>query len=146
MNKLANKLLAFASITLMSGFAMADCETTVVGTDNLSYSKNEIVIPSNCSSFTIKLVNKAKDKATKYNVVIAKAENVESIAKNGMYAGEKYGFLKKPDNSIIANSSLIGPGESTSVTFNVADIGPSTVYFSSFPGQKNTVRGVFLIK
>lgn len=78
-----------------------------------------------------------------HNWVLSKTSDVQSITTQGIAAGSANSFLKTGDKRIIAQTRLIGGGESTNVTFNVSELSPDETYsyFCSFPGHSVLMKG-----
>lgn len=121
------------------------CTFTLSSNDAMQYDASEIVIGKDCTEFTIELRHTGKMPvgAMGHNVVIAHEADMAAVTTDGMAAGADAGFVKAEDARVIAASSLVGGGESTSITFPVeklADGGPF-VFFCSFPGHSAMMKG-----
>lgn len=121
------------------------CTFTLASNDAMQYDASEIVVGKDCTQFTIELRHTGKMPvgAMGHNVVITHEADMAAVAADAIAAGAAAGFLKAEDARVIAASSLIGGGESTSVTFPVeklADDGP-LVFFCSFPGHSTMMKG-----
>lgn len=153
------KTLLASVITLVAGttFAAA-CSADVVGKDLMNgyyspadHNKKvaEIVVPASCKDFTINLkhVGKAPKAAMGHNVVIAKDKDVNAVGGASAKAGLAKDFIDAKDKRIVAHSKLVGPNETTSVTFPVAKIKDGKyAYFCSFPGHFAQMRGILVVK
>lgn len=122
---------------------VADCATTLEANDAMQYNANAIVVPSSCTQFTINLrhVGTLPVAAMGHNVVVSKETDMAAIAADG--AAFTPDHVKAGDTRVIANTKMIGGGESTSVTFDVAkvkDAGPFK-FFCSFPGHLSLMQG-----
>lgn len=139
-------LLAAFSAQVMA----ADCSVTVDSTDAMRYDKNEIAIDKSCKEFTINLKHSGKlaKNVMGHNVVIAKSSDADAVARDGIAAGLDNGYLKPGDDRVIAHTDLIGGGEQTSTTFEVAKLkeGESYTFFCSFPGHISLMRGTLAVK
>ena len=64
-----------------------------------------------------------------------------AVAADG--AGAAPEFLKADDPRIVAHTKMIGGGESTSVTFDVAKMkdGGPFMFYCSFPGHMSLMKG-----
>ena len=123
--------------------AVADCATTIEASDMMKYNADSISVPASCAKFTINLkhVGKMPIAAMGHNVVIAKQADMAGIAADGMSVSPEH--IKAGDGRVIAHTKMIGGGESTSVTFDVAKIkagGPFS-FFCSFPGHMTLMKG-----
>lgn len=139
-------LLAAFSAQVMA----ADCSVTVDSTDAMRYDKNEIAIDKSCKEFTINLKHSGKlaKNVMGHNVVIAKSSDADAVARDGIAAGLDNGYLKPGDDRVIAHTDLIGGGEQTSTTFEVAKLkeGESYTFFCSFPGHISLMKGTLVVK
>ena len=122
---------------------VADCATTLEANDAMQYSANAIVVPASCAQFTINLkhVGTMPVAAMGHNVVVSKEADMAAIAADGAGAGPEY--LKAGDTRVIAQTKMLGGGESTSVTFDVAKVkdGGPFKFFCSFPGHLALMQG-----
>lgn len=124
---------------------VADCATEIEGNDAMQYNVGAIVVPASCSNFkiTLKHTGTLAVNVMGHNVVISKDADVAGVAADGVTAGLAAGHLKAGDTRVVAQTKLIGGGETTSVSFPVSmikDGGPYT-FFCSFPGHSALMRG-----
>jgi len=124
---------------------VTDCATTFEGTDAMQYSVSSIVVPASCKDFkiTLKHTGKLPVTAMGHDVVITRQSDMEAVDADGRAAGPDRGYVKPDDARVIAHTSLIGGGETTSVSFSVSKIqgdGPY-VFFCSFPGHSALMKG-----
>jgi azurin len=124
---------------------VADCATTIEGNDAMQYNVSSITIPASCTQFTINLkhVGQMPVAAMGHNVVIATQADMQGVATDGMAAGAAGKYIKAGDTRVIAHSDMVGGGQSTSVSFDVAKIksGGPFVFFCSFPGHSALMNG-----
>ena len=111
----------------------------------MQFDVGSITVPASCSQFTINLthVGKLPVAAMGHNVVITKASDMQAVAADGMAAGADADYVKPDDPRVIAHTELVGGGQSTSVTFDVARIkdGGPYEFFCSFPGHSAVMKG-----
>ena len=83
------------------------------------------------------------DCATTINANDVMQYDVAAIASDGMAAGVDAQYVKPDDARVIAHTDMIGGGETTSVTFDVAKIssGGPFQFFCSFPGHSAIMKG-----
>ena len=122
-----------------------DCATEIEGTDAMQYNVSSIVVPSSCKDFKITLKHTGTMPVTAmgHDVVITKQSDMQAVDEAGMTAGAASGYVKADDARVIAHTSLVGGGETTSVSFPVSKIqgdGPY-VFFCSFPGHSALMKG-----
>lgn len=129
---------------------VSNCATEIEGDDAMQYNVGSIVVPASCSEFkiTLKHTGKMPVAAMGHNVVIAKAADMQAVAADGMGAGASAGFVKAGDARVIAHSTLVGGGETTSVSFAVAKIkdGGPYEFFCSFPGHAAIMKGTISVQ
>ena len=70
-----------------------------------------------------------------------------AVAADGMTAGVDAQYVKPGDARIVAHTDMIGGGETTSVTFDVAKIrdGGPYQFFCSFPGHSMLMKGKLVV-
>lgn len=122
---------------------VADCATTVEANDMMQYNADSITVPASCTQFTINLkhVGTMAANVMGHNMVIAAQTDMEGIDQDG--AGVTPDHVKADDARVIAHTKVIGGGESTSMTFDVAKIktGGPFKFFCSFPGHLALMQG-----
>ena len=122
---------------------VADCATTIEGNDAMQYNADSITIPASCSQFTVNLkhVGKLAVNVMGHNFVVAKEADMAGINADGMAVAPEH--LKDGDARVVAQTKMIGGGESASVTFDVAKIkdGGPYKFFCSFPGHFALMQG-----
>lgn len=124
---------------------VANCATEIEGSDAMQYNVGSIVIPASCSEFkiTLKHTGQMPVVAMGHNVVIAKAADIQGIDADGIAAGAAANYVKADDARVIAHTSLVGGGQSTSVSFAVDKLkdGGPYAFFCSFPGHSALMKG-----
>jgi azurin len=129
---------------------VTDCATEVEGNDAMQYNVGAITVPASCSEFTINLKHTGQMPvaAMGHNVVITLASDMKAVAADGIGAGIDADYVKADDARVIAYTSMIGGGESTSVTFPVSKINDGGPYefFCSFPGHSAIMKGVIAVE
>ena len=127
-----------------------DCATEIEGNDAMQYNVSSIVVPASCKDFkiTLKHTGKLPVSSMGHDVVITKASDVKAVDAAGIAAGATNGYVKPDDPQVIAHTTLIGAGETTSVSFPVSKIqgdGPYE-FFCSFPGHSVLMHGSISVK
>ena len=134
---------AAPAATVSKPAVVADCATTIEGNDAMQYNVDGIAVPASCTQFTINLkhVGTLAVDVMGHNVVVSKEADMAAVAGDG--AGFKPEFVKAGDGRIVAQTKMIGGGESASVTFDVARIkdGGPFMFFCSFPGHMALMKG-----
>lgn len=122
---------------------VADCSTTIESNDMMQFNADSISVPASCSQFTINLkhVGKLAANVMGHNVVIAKEADMAGISADG--ASNPTDHVKAGDTRVIAHSKIIGGGETTSISFEVAKLkeGGPYKFFCSFPGHLALMQG-----
>ncbi|WP_305805472.1 azurin [Stenotrophomonas sp. YIM B06876] len=129
--------------------AAANCAANLEGSDAMRYNLANIDVPRSCTTFTIHLKHTGKlaRAVMGHNVVIAKPADMAGIDADGMKAGLADNYIKPGDARVIAHSTVVGGGESTSVSFPVAKLGKTpTEFFCSFPGHSAFMKGTLTLK
>ena len=138
---------AFASPQLL---AQANCSATVEANDQMRYNVANIDIPRSCTNFTVTLrhVGRMPKAAMGHNLVVARTADIAGVDADGIRAGAAAGYLKANDARVIAHTSMIGGGESTTVQIPVARLtsgGPYS-FFCTFPGHSVLMKGTITLK
>jgi azurin len=144
-NKMLAKFTFAAVLAVASVPAMAACDVTVEANDAMQFNTKEITVDKTCKEFTVNLkhVGKLPKASMGHNVVITKKADEQAVATDGMAAGLDKDYVKPDDARVIAHTSVIGGGESTSVTFDVSKLaaGEEYAFFCSFPGHWAVMTG-----
>lgn len=143
------KTLTTLALLAVGGFSApamaADCAVTVEGNDQMQFNVKNIEVPKSCKTYTINLKHTGKmPKASMgHNVVLTTTADATAAAADGMKAGAAADYVKEGDTRVLAYTKVIGGGESTSVTFDVAKLkaGTDYTYFCSFPGHSFIMKG-----
>lgn len=131
----------------VSDAAPADtaCQTVVEAGDDMKYNKTEINISKSCKEYTITLkhMGTMPKAAMGHDLVIAKSEDVDGVAKDGAAAGAENDFIKAGDERIIAHTKLIGSSEEATVKVDTSKFSAGNKYefFCTFPGHLAMMRG-----
>lgn len=144
------KHLVAAALLWISPAAFAqECTIVLEGNDAMQYSLKNIDVGRSCKEFTINLkhVGKLARNVMGHNVVIAKTTAVKGIEADGIKAGLASEYVKAGDSRVVAHSKVIGGGESTSLTFPVAELSGTEPYsfFCSFPGHSTLMKGTITL-
>ena len=115
----------------------------------LQFDLKEMAISSNCSEVTIilKHTGQLPVNIMGHNWVLTDTNDFMAVAQAGGAAGPAANYLPEGDSRVIAASSMIGGGETTSVTFSTNNLDASGDYtfFCSFPGHYAIMKGNFKI-
>lgn len=132
-------------------YAADTCSVHLEGNDAMKYNMSNIDVPKSCANFTIHLKHTGKlaKNVMGHNVVVAKTSDMAGIDADGMKAGLAANYLKAGDTRAIAHSSVVGGGETTSVSIPVARLtaaGAPLSFFCSFPGHSALMKGTITLK
>ena len=126
------------------------CELEITGNDQIQYDKAELKVSSSCEKVKVTLthVGSLPVDAMGHNWVLSKTADAEALSQEGMAAGLDNNYLPEGDSRVIATTDMIGGGETTSVTFDLADLDKAGDYtfFCSFPGHYYSMNGKFIIE
>lgn len=143
--------IAFFALSSNAAFANDECKVVIEGNDAMQFNTKELNIDkAACAEFTIELVHPGSlpKEAMGHNVVITAAADMDAVAADGIGAGAEANYVKPDDSRVIAHTSVVGGGESTSVTFSTAGLetGGDYKFFCSFPGHYTMMNGAVIVK
>ena len=119
------------------------------GQDDMKYDKTVFKIKAGQSvKLTFKNAGKLPKEAMGHNVVILKeGTDVEAFALEALKdkASDYVPQSATMKNDIIAHTKLLGPGESDTITFTIADKGVYT-FICTFPGHHGTMHGQIVVE
>lgn len=138
-------------LSLLSNLAFAQtCSATIESDDALRYTPNAIEIPVACKSFTVTLKHTGRlpKLAMGHNWVMAKLSDLDGISRTGMLAGADHQYVDPKDTRVLAHTGVVGGGETTSVTFDVARLvlGERYGFVCTFAGHSPVMRGTIVLK
>jgi azurin len=136
---------------MTAGVAQAlDCNVTLQTDDALRFLPSHIVVPAACKDFTVVLTHTGHlpPLAMSHNWVLTKKSDLDGVARTGMLAGADAQHVDQNDKRVIAHTKLIGTGETTAVTFAVAQLkaGESYVFLCTFAGHSPIMRGTLSVQ
>jgi len=141
----------FAALALLAAapFASAKtCDVAIEGNDQMQFDLKEIKVAADCTEVevTLKHVGKFPAAAMGHDWVLTKTDDLQAVATAGASAGLDNNYLPKGDARILAETKIVGGGESTSVKFSTAKLvkGGDYSFFCSFPGHWAIMHGKFL--
>ncbi len=134
---------------LLSSHVFAQCDFEVEVGDKLQFSVSSMEVDAGCENVTVNLKHTGQLPAAAmgHNWVLTTDADVQAVASAGIAAGLEANYLPAQDDRIIAATKIIGGGESTSVSFSIAELDSSQAYtfFCSFPGHSSVMKGTFKI-
>lgn len=139
-----------ASETTATTDAGDACQVALTGDDHMKYNLKSFIVPKSCDEFTIHFENVGRlPKASMgHDVVIAKKDEAQALAMDGMSAGVENDYIPPDDARVLVKTAMIGGGEKTEVIFNtdVLKSGEDYVFFCSFPGHYFTMKGAVVVE
>jgi azurin len=125
------------------------CKLEISGNDAMQFDKQSLAVPASCKDITVTLHHSgklAKD-VMGHDWVLVNTPDLAAVANDGISAGIAANYLKPGDKRVLAHTSIVGGGETTSVTFpaSVLKAGGSYSYLCSFPGHSALMHGTFKI-
>ncbi|HEY2346565.1 MAG TPA: azurin [Xanthomonadaceae bacterium] len=145
------RALVLASL-LASPFAhaAAHCDIALKAGDSMMYDQRSVSVDAACKTITIHLTHTGTMAVGDmgHNVVIARTQDVDAIADDGMTAGVASDFLKPGDPRVIAHTKTIGGGEKADASFPADKLKPGDGYsfFCTVPGHAVLMVGQLLVK
>jgi azurin len=144
----------FATAVLLGTLALAPrahaadaCKLEISGTDLMQYDKQTLAVPATCKDITVTLhhTGKLAKDVMGHDWVLVNTADLAAVANAGIAAGIANNYIQPGDKRVLAHTSIIGGGETTSVTFpaSVLKAGGSYSYLCTFPGHSAVMRGVF---
>jgi azurin len=122
------------------------CRIVLTLDDAPRFKVPEIIIPSQCSTFTVALdhIGRLPKSATGHNWVLVATPDLNAVTREGLKAGVTSHFVKPSDKRVLAHTPIIGGGEQAEVTFSTSILIPETTYtyLSTVDGQSANMRGV----
>jgi azurin len=126
-----------------------DCSVVIEGNDQIQFVQSELRVSSQCMTVTVTLkhIGALAANIMGHNWVLAATPDWQALAQAGQSAGPP-NFVPADDARVIAATAVIGGGEETAVTFDVAGLeaGGDYTYFCSFPGHFVLMNGQFIIE
>ena len=113
---------------------------SVVG-DTLQYDRQSLTVNAG-SEVTLSFTNVAT--VQQHNWVLVKAGTKDEVALAGALIGIAGGYLPEGDDRVLANSNLLGAGESEEITFAAPAAG-TYQFVCTFPGHNATMVGDFIV-
>jgi azurin len=144
------QIIFVVSLAAAAAPAMAQtCAVTVESNDAMQFNVANIDVSKKCKEFvvTLKHVGKLPKAAMGHNLVVAKTADMASIGTDGMVAGLPNDYVKVKDARVLAQTKMIGGGETSTAKIMVANLNDkdSYVFFCTFPGHSSMMKGTLKI-
>ena len=125
------------------------CSFDIEVGDSLQFSMESMSVSASCPDITVNLRHTGNMPASAmgHNWVLSKDADSAEVASDGADAGIDNHYVKPGDARVIAYTTLIGGGESDSITFSSEKLDSDNeyIFFCSFPGHSFVMRGVLKI-
>jgi azurin len=122
------------------------CKLAITGNDLMQYDKTELDVAADCTSVELTLTHGGKlpKEAMGHNWVLVNTPDVSAVANSGMSAGLANNYVDKNDKKVLANTKVVGGGESATVTFSTSILkkGGAYSYECTYPGHNSVMHGV----
>lgn len=142
-------LLVAALLASPASFA-AHCTIDLASDDQMKFDQASVTVSSSCPEIEIKLRHTGSLAATVmgHNVVISPSDVWQAAAQDGLKAGAANHYVTPGDSRVIAHTTVIGGGESTSVRFpgNTLTAGTAYTFYCSFPGHWALMKGDLVVE
>lgn len=138
-------------MVLFAGNVMAnDCQLEIEADDMMKFNQTSLsVSAASCPKVTVVLkhVGKLPAASMGHNWVLTKTADLQPVATAGMGAGLDKNYLPEGDARVLASTKVIGGGETTETTVDVAalEVGGDYSFFCSFPGHWAIMKGGFSV-
>jgi azurin len=147
---LLHSLLISALTFAATAAEAATCELTIDSNDTMAFSTNELVVPAGCKEIKLSLKHSGSLAATimGHNWVLTETANFEALSKATLNADAADGYLPRNDARVIAQTKLIGGGQSTSITFSATKLKKDGDYtfFCAYPGHWSMMKGKLVVR
>lgn len=128
----------------------ANCSIDLVSDDMMKFDKTSVTVDASCPEVTINLTHSGKMPAAAmgHNVVISPTDVWQAAAQDGIKGGLDGHYVMADDARVIAHTSIIGGGETTSVSFPGSALSAGTAYtfYCSFPGHWALMKGDLVVQ
>jgi azurin len=154
MNLMRNTLVAVAlvgvqTLLMSSPVAAADdaCKLEIAGNDQMQYDKKDLAVPATCKqvTLTLKHTGQLPAAAMGHDWVLVNTPDLTAVANAGMGAGLASNYVAPGDKRVLANTKVVGGGQSDTITFSTASLkaGGDYSFLCTFPGHNALMRGKF---
>jgi azurin len=136
-------LLTCAVLASPAGWAACSLEIGVG--DNLAYDTTELEAEKSCETVELTITHGGNlpKVAMGHNWVLVRPGDFQAVAPLGISAGVEGDYVPD-DERVIANTPLVGGGESATIEFSVTELEAGEyTFFCSFPGHYSVMKGTF---
>ena len=142
-----SKLIPLIALLFASVSFAGESKVEVTGNDQMQFSTKAFTVKSGDTvTLTFKNLGKLPKMVMGHNIVILKAGvEMAPFAMAAMQAKEQDYIPADKADSILAQSKLLGPGETDTLTFTAPEAG-SYIYLCTFPGHFGVMNGVMTVE
>lgn len=127
--------------------AMASDAIVIEANDQLQFSVTEFTVAAG-EEVSIQLVNVGSlpKETFGHNLIVLNAGvDLVAFATDAMAKAENE-YLPEDLSQVLAHTSLLGPGESETITFTAPTAPGQYEFLCSFPGHYGTMRGIMIVE
>lgn len=120
---------------------------TITGNDQMKFNKSEIHVKAGQKvKLTLKHVGKLEKNVMGHDwTLLTKDADWEAVGKAATMDGDKNGIPDDIKDKVIANTKMLGGGESDTIEFEAPPAGTYT-YICTFPAHYMTMNGKFIVE
>jgi azurin len=138
-------LILVLSFPFASSAWARTCAVAIEGNDQMKFDLPAIALAADCTevALTLKHTGKLAANVMGHNWVLTTTADFQPVAMAGVRSTLADSYLPKGDARVLANTKVIGGGESTTVVFSTAKLskGGDYTFFCSFPGHWSLMKG-----
>lgn len=121
-------------------------EITIEANDQMQFNKKEIKVKAGQTvKLTLKHVGNLEEKVMGHNWVLLKKGTEVAEFGNAAASARDNDFIPKGTDKVIANTEMIGGGETTTIEFQAPAAGTYD-FICSFPGHFAVMNGKFIVE
>lgn len=144
------KALVCVGFSVTASISHAACSFDLEVGDYLKFSAADMTVEKSCESITVNLTHAGTMAANimGHNWVLSTAADIDAVAADGISAGLDANYVMPGDTRVLAVSSVVGGGETTSLSFSTDALTADGDYlfFCSVPGHSYSMRGQFIVQ
>lgn len=139
-----------AALSLNATAFAKTCDLAIEGNDQMKFNKSELTVEAGCTEvkLTLKHTGKMKKEIMGHNWLLTSTADKATVTKAAEKAGPKNGYIPVDKKGVLANTTLIGGGETTTVTFSTKGLkkGGDYTYVCTFPSHAALMHGKLIVK
>jgi azurin len=146
----STRWISFLILIALGGPAgAAVCPLSIEANDLMQFSTGKLEVATDCIDveLTLRNVGKQPAQAMSHNWVLVRSADLGAVSNAGTAAGRGHSYQQPGDPRIIAGTTLVGAGESTTVRFATGGlkVGEDYAFFCSSPGHVATMKGTLVV-